>query len=82
MQKDTRRTHAKLKRSTDHDSYYKIRVRIDVEAFVNTGHCYDIKCEVCCEDAILNLPQPENIEVCANAFRGHAIHSDWSTKIC
>ena len=47
---------------------------------VNTGHCYDIKCEVCCEDAILNLPQPENIEVCANAFRGHAIHSDWSTR--
>ena len=28
----------------------------------------------------LNLPQPENIEVCANAFRGHAIHSDWSTR--
>ena len=23
--KDTRRTHAKIKRSTDHDSYYKIR---------------------------------------------------------
>ena len=41
----------------------KSGVRIDVEAFVNTGHCYDIKCEVCCEDAILNLPQPENIEV-------------------
>ena len=41
---------------------------------------YDIKCEVCCEDAILNLPEPSNIEVCAKAFRGHAVHSDWSTR--
>ena len=78
--KDTRRTHAKLRDPQIMILTTKSGVRIDVEAFVNTGHCYDIKCEVCCEDAILNLPQPENIEVCANAFRGHAIHSDWSTR--
>jgi len=58
----------------------KSGVRIDVEAFVTTGHCYDIKCEVVCEDAILNLPEPANIEVCINATRGHAIDSDWSTR--
>lgn len=58
----------------------KSGVRIDVEAFVCTGHCYDIKCEVVCEDAILNLPEPANIEVCKDASRGHAIDSDWSTR--
>lgn len=78
--KNTRRTHAKLMDPQIMILTTKSGVRIDVEAFVNTGHCYDIKCEVCCEDAILNLPEPANIEVCANAQRGHAIHSDWSTR--
>ena len=58
----------------------KSGVRIDVEAFVCTGHCYDIKCEVVCEDAVLNLPEPANIEVCTDAVRGHEIDSDWSTR--
>ena len=78
--KNTRRTHANLMDPQIMILTTKSGVRIDVEAFVNTGHCYDIKCEVCCEDAILNLPEPANIEVCANAQRGHAIHSDWSTR--
>lgn len=78
--KNTRRTHANLMDPQIMILTTKSGVRIDVEAFVNTGHCYDIKCEVCCEDAILNLPEPSNIEVCANATRGHAIHSDWSTR--
>lgn len=58
----------------------KSGVRIDVEAFVCTGHCYQIKCEVCCEDAILNLPESPTISVCENATVGHAIDSDWSTR--
>ena len=78
--KNTRRTHANLMDPQIMILTTKSGVRIDVEAFVNTGHCYDIKCEVCCEDAILNLPEPANIEVCAKAQRGHAIHSDWSTR--
>lgn len=78
--KNTRRTHNNLMDPQIMILTTKSGVRIDVEAFVNTGHCYDIKCEVCCEDAILNLPEPANIEVCANAYRGHAIHSDWSTR--
>lgn len=78
--KNTRRTHENLMDPQIMILTTKSGVRIDVEAFVNTGHCYDIKCEVCCEDAILNLPEPANIEVCANAQRGHAIHSDWSTR--
>ena len=55
-------------------------VRIDVESFVNTGHCYDIRCEVVCEDAILNLPKPATIEVLANTVRGNAVDADWSTR--
>ena len=78
--KNTRRTHKDLMDPQIMILTTKSGVRIDVEAFVNTGHCYDIKCEVCCEDAILNLPEPANIQVCANAQRGHAIHSDWSTR--
>lgn len=78
--KNTRRTHKDLMDPQIMILTTESGVRIDVEAFVNTGHCYDIKCEVCCEDAILNLPEPANIGVCANAFRGHAIHSDWSTR--
>lgn len=78
--KNTRRTHEKLMDPQIMILTTKSGVRIDVEAFVNTGHCYDIKCEVVCEDAIMNLPEPANIEVCAGAVRGHAIHSDWSTR--
>lgn len=78
--KNTRRTHKDLMDPQIMILTTESGVRIDVEAFVNTGHCYDIKCEVCCEDAILNLPEPANIGVCANAFRGHGIHSDWSTR--
>lgn len=78
--KNTRRTHKNLMDPQVMILTTKSGVRIDVEAFVNTGHCYDIKCEVCCEDAILNLPEPANIQVCANAQRGHAIHKDWSTR--
>lgn len=51
-----------------------------MEAFVCTGHCYDIKCEVCCEDAILNLPKPATIEILEGAHRGNDIDSDWSTR--
>lgn len=78
--KNTRRTHRNLMDPQIMILTTKSGVRIDVEAFVNTGHCYDIKCEVCCEDGILNLPEPSNIEICADAQRGHAIHSDWSTR--
>lgn len=58
----------------------KSGVRIDVEAFVTTGHCYQIKCEVVCEDGILNLPESPMINVCAGANVGHEIDSAWSTR--
>ena len=55
-------------------------VRIDVESFVNNGQCYDIRCEIVCEDGILNLPKPATIEVLANTVRGNAVDADWSTR--
>ncbi|MCD8148378.1 MAG: Gfo/Idh/MocA family oxidoreductase [Clostridiales bacterium] len=78
--KNTRKAHEELMDPQVMILTTKSGVRIDVEAFVNTGHCYDIKCEVVCEDAILNLPQPATIEICEDARRGHAIDSDWSTR--
>lgn len=78
--KKTRKAHDKLMDPQVMILTTKSGVRIDVEAFVCTGHSYDIKCEVVCEDAIMNLPEPATIEVCTDAKRGHAIDSDWSTR--
>jgi myo-inositol 2-dehydrogenase/D-chiro-inositol 1-dehydrogenase len=58
----------------------KSGVRIDVESFVCNGQCYDIKCEVVCEDAILNLPKPATIEVLADTVRGNAVDATWATR--
>lgn len=58
----------------------KSGVRIDVEAFVNCHYGYDIKCEVCCEDGILNLPEPANAMVRTNAARVTPICRDWSER--
>ena len=61
--KDTRRTHSKLRDPQIMILTTRSGVRIDVEAFVNNGNNYEIKCEVVCEDAVLNLPEPTNITV-------------------
>ena len=55
-------------------------VRIDVESFVCNGQCYDIKCEVVCENGIINLPKPATIEVLANTIRGNAVDATWATR--
>ena len=58
----------------------KSGVRIDVEAFVCDNYGYDIKCEVCCEDAILNLPDPSNAWIRTNASMIHPTCKDWSDR--
>ncbi len=55
-------------------------VRIDVESYVLNGHCYEIKCEVVCEDAIMNLPKPATIEILADTVRGNRVDADYSTR--
>ena len=58
----------------------KSGVRIDVEAFVNCHYGYDIKCEVCCEEGIINLPEPSNAMIRTKASRITPICSDWSER--
>lgn len=58
----------------------KSGVRIDVEAFVNCHYGYDIKCEVCCEEGVINLPEPSNAMVRTNASRITPICADWSQR--
>lgn len=78
--KKCRRAHDRLEDPQTMILTTKSGVRIDVECFVTTGHCYQIKCEVVCEDGILNLPASPTIGVCAGAHVGHDIDSDWSTR--
>lgn len=51
-------------------------VRIDVESFVNNHNDYDIKCEIVCDGAVLNMPKPQYISVNANATTGQAMYTD------
>ncbi len=51
-------------------------VRIDVESFVNNFNDYDIKCEIVCDGAVLNMPEPNYISVNAKAQKGRAMYTD------
>ena len=54
----------------------KSGVRIDVESFVNNHKDYDIKCEIVCDGAVLNMPKPNYIEVAAGATIGQQVYTD------
>ncbi len=54
----------------------KSGVRIDVESFVNNHNDYDIKCEIVCDGAVLNMPKPNYISVNAKAVTGQAMYTD------
>jgi myo-inositol 2-dehydrogenase/D-chiro-inositol 1-dehydrogenase len=58
----------------------KSGVRIDIESFVCCHYGYDIKCEVCCEEGILNLPEPSFASVRANASIITPICRDWPER--
>ena len=80
LPKKTRHSHAKL-----HDPQIimletKSGVRIDIEVFVNCKYGYDIKCEVCCEDGIIFLPEPANPLIRTNAARSVEIFMDWKKR--
>lgn len=78
--KKTRHAHEKLQDPQIMYLTTKSGVRIDVEAFVCCGYGYDIKCEVCCEDGIISLPEPANAMVRTNASRIYPICADWSDR--
>lgn len=54
----------------------KSGVRIDVESFVNNHNDYDIKCEIVCDGAVLNMPQPNYISINAAASTSRAMYKD------
>lgn len=54
----------------------KSGVRIDVESFVNNHKDYDIKCEIVCDGAVLNMPEPNYISVSAGAQKGRKQYAD------
>ena len=78
--KKTKYAHEKLQDPQIMILTTKSGVRIDVEAFINSHYGYDIKCEVCCEEGILNLPEPSNVMVRNDASRITPICKDWSER--
>lgn len=79
LAKDTRRAHAMLSNPQIIILTTLSGVRIDVETFVSNSNNYDIKCEVVCEDAVLNLPAPADT-TSANTSRDISIRKDWSAR--
>jgi len=58
----------------------KSGVRIDVEMFAKARYGYDIKCEIVCEEGILNLPEPAFAMVRTNMARVTPIAKDWGER--
>lgn len=80
LPRKSRHAHSKLQDPQIMYLTTKSGVRIDVEAFVTCQYGYDIKCEVCCEDAILNLPEPANAMIRTNCARVYPIAPDWAER--
>lgn len=78
--KKTKHSHEKLQDPQIMMLTTKSGVRIDVEAFVNCQYGYDIKCEVCCEEGIISLPEPSNPLVRTKAARSVEICEDWKDR--
>jgi len=55
-------------------------VVIDIEVFVNCRYGYDIQCEICCEDAIIKLPEPSFPAVRKDAMLTVALETDWKQR--
>lgn len=53
---------------------------IDIEVFVNCRYGYDIQCEVCCEDAVIRMPEPSFPVVRRNAQRSVELETDWKQR--
>jgi len=80
LPKKTRHSHAQL-----HDPQIilletKSGVHIDIEVFANCKYGYDIKCEVCCEDGTISLPEPPNPVIRRSGARSVEIFPDWKKR--
>jgi myo-inositol 2-dehydrogenase/D-chiro-inositol 1-dehydrogenase len=55
-------------------------ITIDIEVFLNCRFGYDIKCEVCCEDGTVTLPEPSFPTLRYKAVRSVALEPDWKRR--
>jgi myo-inositol 2-dehydrogenase/D-chiro-inositol 1-dehydrogenase len=78
--RNTRHSHAKLKDPQIMILTTESGITIDIEVFVNCRFGYDIECEVCCEDAIIKMPEPSFPTIRANANRSVEIETDWKRR--
>ncbi|MBQ9062962.1 MAG: Gfo/Idh/MocA family oxidoreductase [Eubacterium sp.] len=53
---------------------------IEVESFVFSHYGYDVRCEIVCEEGVLNLPEPPYAMVRTNDARVTPICHDWSER--
>ena len=53
---------------------------LEVESFVFSHYGYDVRCEVVCEEGVLNLPEPPYAMVRTNDARVTPICHDWSER--
>ena len=58
----------------------KSGIYITVESFVFSHYGYDVRCEVVCEEGVLNLPEPPYAMVRAHDSRVTPICHDWSER--
>lgn len=78
--KNTRYTHGKLNDPQIMILTTESGITIDVEVFVNCQYGYDIQCEVCCEDAIVKMPEPSFPSIRKDAKLTVEIETDWKRR--
>lgn len=55
-------------------------IYITVESFVFSHYGYDVRCEIVCEEGVLNLPEPPYAMIRTNDARLTPICHDWSER--
>lgn len=55
-------------------------VLIDIEVFLRTHVAYDIQCQICCTDGIINLPEPSFPTVRKDEKRYTRMENDWMQR--
>jgi len=78
--KDTKHSHAKLRDPQMMILRTKGGITIDIEVFVNCKFGYDIECEVCCEEGIIKMPEPNFPTVRKDMNRSVYIEQDWKRR--
>ena len=78
--RDTKHTPAKLRDPQMMILRTRGGIIIDIEVFLNCRYGYDIQCEVCCEEGIVRLPEPNFPPVRKDGHRAVYIEQDWKAR--